>query len=114
MPSVCGPTTNVADAGACTGLCALQVKCSGNTTTTLTGTVFAPNGIEPLPSALVYVPNGGPAPDYGVQPFTQKVSCNRCGVEVTGNPLVKTLTAPDGTFTLSNVPVGQQIPSSSN
>jgi len=38
------------------------------------------------------------------------VACNRCGADVTGNPLVKTTSDFDGTFTLENVPVGQNIP----
>ena len=33
-----------------------------------------------------------------------------CGATAAGNPLVSTLTAPDGTWTLKNVPVGASIP----
>ncbi len=109
QPGVCGPT----DAGAlgCTGLCLQQTTCAATgATTTLTGTVYAPNGTDPLYNALVFVPNGGPAPAYGVQPFSPGVHCGQCGSEVSGSPLVSTLTAPDGTFVLSNVPVGSNIP----
>jgi hypothetical protein len=59
---------------------------------------------DPVPGALVYVPNGA------VKSFGAGVSCTQCGAEVSGNPLVTTTTAYDGTFTLSNVPVGAQIP----
>jgi hypothetical protein len=95
----------------CTGLCLQQQTCPGTgVTTTITGTVYAPNGTDPLYDALVYVPNGGPAPTYGVQPFSPGVHCGQCGSEVTGTPLVSTNTAPDGTFELQNVPVGTNIP----
>ena len=30
--------------------------CTGSAMTTITGTVYAPNGIDPLPQVLVYVP----------------------------------------------------------
>ena len=85
----------------CTGLCLQQVACSAGITTSISGTVFAPNGVDPLPGVLVYVPNGT------VQPFTPGVAC---GIQVTGSPLVATTTAFDGKFTLGNVPVGSNIP----
>ncbi len=108
QPGVCGPTTGV---GSCTGLCLLQQSCPGSgVTTTVTGTVYAPNGTDPLFGALVYVPNGGASPTYGVSAFTPGVHCGQCGSEVSGTPLVSTKTAPDGTFTLQNVPVGSNIP----
>jgi hypothetical protein len=104
QPGVCGP----ADAGAvnmCTGLCLQQVTCPGkNVTTTISGTVFAPNGADPIYNALVYVPN---AP---VAAFTPGVACDQCGDSVSGSPLVSATTAPDGTFQLQNVPVGSNIP----
>ena len=53
---------------------------------------------------LVYVPNGP------VLPFTTGVSCQQCGAAVSGTPLVSTTTAVDGTFTLTNVPAGNNIP----
>ena len=107
VASQCGASS---DAGVCTGLCLSQVQCDGGGTTSLSGTVYAPNGTEPLPNAVVYVPNGGPAPSYGVQPFTPGVSCSQCGADITGSPLVKTITGPDGKFTLTNVPVAPNIP----
>jgi hypothetical protein len=110
-PGVCGP---LADGGGstCTGLCAQQTTCPGTgVTTTITGTVYAPNGTDPIYNALVYVPNGAVgAPTWGVTAFTPGVSCGQCGSDVSGNPLVSTNTAPDGTFALENVPVGTNIP----
>ncbi len=101
VPSVCGGGL---DGGTCTNLCLQQVACDGGAVTTLSGTVRAPNGIDPLYNALVYVPN---AP---VLPFTPGVSCDQCGAQASGSPLVSAVTGPDGTFQLQNVPVGADIP----
>ncbi len=97
-PGVCGPITS------CTGLCQQQAACPGTATTTVSGTVFAPNGKDPIYNALVYVPNGP------VQPFAPNVACQQCGDEVSGSPLVSTHSLADGTFTLTNVPAGTDIP----
>ena len=91
-------------AQSCTGLCLQQVSCPAGTTTSISGTVFAPNGNDPLPNVLVFIPN---AP---VEPFTGGVSCPVIGQPPSGSPLVGTTTAVDGTFTLTNVPVGSAIP----
>ena len=97
-PSTCGvPNT-------CTNLCLNQVACSGGKTTTISGIVYAPNGTDPLPNALVYVPN---AP---VAAFAAGVACDNCGASVSGSPLVSASTGPDGKFTLTNAPVGNNIP----
>jgi len=74
--------------------------------TTVSGTVYAPNGTDPVYNALVYVPNGGSAPTYGVQPITPGVHCGQFGSDVTGSPLVSTFSAADGSFTLRNMPSG--------
>jgi hypothetical protein len=94
---VCGPVP------VCTGLCQQQTTCDAGTTT-VRGTVYAPNGIDPIYNALVYVPNGP------LDPFTPTVSCGQCSADVSGSPLVSAHSAADGTFTLSNVPVGSDIP----
>jgi hypothetical protein len=103
-PGVCG------NAVPCTGLCAQQMKCDGGVQTTITGTVFA--GVsawtqlapDPVPNVLVFVPN---AP---LQPFTPGAACRQCGADVSGAPLVSTYTEFDGSFTLTNVPAGSNIP----
>ena len=103
-PSVCGNTTP------CTNLCANQIACDSGTPSTITGTVFAGvsawTGLapDPVPNVLVYVPN---AP---LAAFTPGASCRQCGADVSGSPLVSTYTNFDGTFTLSNVPVGTSVP----
>jgi hypothetical protein len=85
-------------------LCLQQVSCPNGGTTSISGTVYVPNGTDPLPNALVYIPNAA------VAPFTPGVSCPVPGALPSGSPLVGTTTAVDGTFTLTNVPVGQDIP----
>lgn len=102
-PSVCG--NNVP----CVNLCKQQQSCDGGPLTTLTGKVVAGTlpmygNPDPVPNVLVYVPNAQ------VQAFTPGVQCSQCGADVSGDPLVQTTTAVDGTFTLSNVPVGNNIP----
>ena len=93
----------------CTNLCLQQVACDGGTTTTVTGTVVAGTlpmygNPDPVYNALVYVPNAA------VNPFTPGVQCSQCGADVSGQPLIATQTAPNGTFTLTNMPVGTNIP----
>lgn len=95
----------IAAAGqSCTNLCLQQTTCSGSATTSITGTVYAPNGTDPLPNVTVYIPNAA------VDPFTPGVSCPVVGASPSGSPLVGTTTDVNGNFTLVNVPVGSNIP----
>jgi hypothetical protein len=87
----------------CQGLACQQVDCGGGTTTTVTGTVTAPNGTLPLYNAIVFVPN---AP---LEPLSDGASCDRCG-SVSGDPLVSAITDVNGRFELKNVPAGTDIP----
>ena len=80
------------------------MSCPAGTTTSISGTVYAPNGVDPLPDILVYVPNAA------VSGFTPGVSCPVVGQPPSGSPLVGTTTAFDGTFTIPNMPVGTNIP----
>jgi hypothetical protein len=88
----------------CTNLCLQQTTCPGTATTSISGTVYAPNGTDPLYDVLVYVPNAA------VQPFPAGVSCDPCGADASGSPLVQATTGVDGTFTITNMPVGNNIP----
>jgi hypothetical protein len=83
---------------------AVGQTCSGTATTSITGTVYAPNGTDPLPNVTVYIPT------TPVAPFTPGVSCPTVGALPSGNPLVGTETDVNGNFTLLNVPVGSNIP----
>jgi hypothetical protein len=88
----------------CVNLQCQQMLCANGGHTTVTGTVYAPNGTLPLYDAMVYVPN---AP---VPPLPKGLSCDRCGVLPAGSPLVGALTDTHGVFTLKDVPVGNDIP----
>jgi hypothetical protein len=111
-PQSCGGGSTPGQCG-CQGLCKQLATCSGGAQTTLTGTVRAGlsawTGLsaDPVPNVLVYVPNTGAT---GLQPFAAGAACRTCGADVTGNPLVSTYTDFNGTFTLTNVPAGNNIP----
>jgi hypothetical protein len=98
-----GPSGPFASDSPCEGLACRQVDCGGGVTTTVTGTVTAPNGALPLYNVIVYVPN---AP---LDPMPEGASCDRCG-NVSGKPLVSTVSGVDGKFVLENVPVGDDVP----
>jgi hypothetical protein len=107
LPQSCGGNPSAPGQCGCTGVCQTIPTCTAGTTTTLTGTVWDPAGIHPLYDALVYIPNN--PSDPGLQPFAPGITCDVCGATAAGDPLVTTFTAPDGTFTLSGVPVGSNV-----
>lgn len=87
----------------CEGIACKQVVCPGGGTTSISGTVYAPNGTLPIYNATVYVPL------REVAPITTGVTCDRC-TELSGNPLVRTVTDEQGRFTLNNVPATNDVP----
>ncbi len=93
-----------AAAQSCVNLQCYQVTCLGSATTSISGTVYAPNGADPIPNVLVYVPNGT------VEPFVDGPADDTEASLVTGSPLVSTTTAANGAFTLTNVPAGTAFP----
>jgi hypothetical protein len=97
-------TPNAFAQAPCTGLCLQQVTCPNGGTTTISGVVYAPNGTDPLPNVLIYIPNSA------VDPFTPGVSCQTAGQIPSGSPLVGATSAVDGSFTLTNVPVNVDLP----
>lgn len=99
--------TGLGDARGCVNLQCAQDTCTAGVTTNLTGTVYDPAGKVPLYNAVVYVPNSA----SGVlDPISTGASCDKCGVAVSGFPLVTALTDARGRFTLKNVPHGANIP----
>src|SRR5438552_2396623 len=110
--AACGPSPNPhgnGDGGlpgqpdalaACLGsLC--TNACPTGTQTTISGTVLAPNGIDPVPGALVYVP-------YTVSEFPPTIECEVCN-SITDSALVSTVTAADGSFTLGPLPTPMDL-----
>lgn len=96
-PNKCG------SGNTCINLQCQQVTCPSGTTS-VSGTVYDPAGLRPLPNVYVYVPNGTPAA------FTDGATCDKCGAALSGLPLVTTITDATGKFKLGNMPVGVDIP----
>jgi hypothetical protein len=93
----------------CKNLQCQQVACSGGGTTSVSGTVFAPTPsqfgkADPIYNAIVYVPNADLAP------FPKGVTCDKCGAVTSGDPIAVALSGSDGTFKVTNVPSGDNIP----
>lgn len=106
-PQTCGGDPAKPGVCGCTGTCAAVPTCEAGTTT-LTGKVYDPAGTYGLYNALVYIPNN--PSDPGLKPFPPGITCDVCGASAAGDPLVTAMTAPDGSFTLSGVPVGAAVP----
>ena len=88
----------------CVGLQCFQYDCAkkGQPPTSLSGTVYAPNGTLPLFNVTVYVPNGP------VEPLPTGLACDRC--DEAPAALVKTTTDTTGHFLLENVPATKDVP----
>lgn len=99
-----GPQFETNDGGKpCVGLeCDIPDCTEGETT--ISGKVFAPNGTLPLYNALVYVPNAK------LDPLPVGVTCDQCGGVASGSPIANALSGPDGSFKLTHVPAGKNIP----
>jgi len=93
-------------AGPCVNLQCKRVDCGGAATTSIIGRVVTGAKIDPDPvyNAIVYIPNETP------QPFDDSVVCDHCGVITSGKPVAAAVTGADGSFTLVDVPVGENIP----
>lgn len=94
--SACGPRADVDDGDGVNA-------CPAGTQTELRGRVLAPNGIDPIPGALVYVPRE-------LAPFPPSVQCEVCD-QVIENAIVFTSSDVDGTFRLGPLPTAaDQLP----
>ncbi|MBX3125110.1 MAG: carboxypeptidase regulatory-like domain-containing protein [Polyangiaceae bacterium] len=97
---------NVEATPPCKGLQCDIPSCSGGGTTTISGTVYAPNGTLPLYNAIVYIPLFRDEP---LDPITLGASCDKCNASIK-NTVRTTLSDHEGKFTLENVPAGANIP----
>lgn len=99
-----GPSTDAPEEP-CEGIECQVVDCAkrGLPDTTISGTVFAPNGTLALYGAQVYVPLLDPGP------FPQGVSCQRCENANEG-AAARTTSGVDGKFSLAKAPSGAAIP----
>ena len=70
----------------------------------LSGTVYTPGQTDPLYNAIVYVAKGN------IDAVPSGASCDKCGALSASKAVTATLTGPDGKFTLTGVPVGNDIP----
>ncbi|MGZ6067457.1 MAG: hypothetical protein ACXWVM_33965 [Polyangiales bacterium] len=102
VPSVCGGGSG--GVSSCTDpLCAKIPICAPGSETSITGTVYAPNGVEPLYNAVVYIPKGT------VAPFSDTITCDRC--DTPKSAIASAVTGADGKFTLKGaIPAGTNIP----
>jgi hypothetical protein len=71
---------------------------SGQPLPSLSGTVYAPNGTDPLPGALVYVPMGA------LPPLPPSGTCDACAT--VPNAFVQTHSGAAGLFAFDRVPAG--------
>lgn len=92
------------DSPPCEGLGCQIYDCGDGPPTTISGTVYAPNGTLPLYNVNVYIPTVVP------DPFPVGVTCDRCGTPLSGTPIVQTTSDYKGNFQLSNTPAGNAIP----
>jgi hypothetical protein len=94
--------------GACPAGLQCNVSCSGGATTTISGVVYDPAHKNPLYNVAVYVPGAALEPlPKGVP--TGGDACS-CAALFKSGAVVSTATGVDGSFKLTNAPVGSQVP----
>ena len=108
-PSTCPTGTTCGTPSAhicgCGNLCLKQVRCDGTATTSISGTVYDPAGLNPLYNVIVSIPNGPLDPIS-----TGAATCPTCDSQVSGQPIATALTDAKGHFVLNNVPWGTDFP----
>ena len=82
------------------------VSCSGGGTTTISGVVFDPAGNDPLYDIAVYVPA---VPLVALPKGVASDACN-CASLYKSGAVVATTTGVDGSFKITNAPVGSAVP----
>jgi hypothetical protein len=90
--------------GGCTGIQCDIETCPGGATTSISGIVYDPAGVNPLYNVWVYVPN---AP---LEPIPTGAVCAACTANLSGEPIATAMTDATGRFKLDGVPTGTNIP----
>lgn len=86
--------------------CSVNINCPTELgPTTLTGKVTIPAGTLPLHNAYVFIPS-----EAVPSPMETGAACVRCDQIVPTDAASSAVTGPDGKFTLTNVPHGDDIP----
>ncbi len=99
-PGVCpGSSGGVA----CSGIQCNVARCASGSTS-VSGVVYDPAGVNPLYNVVVYIPN---AP---LEAIPTGATCEQCNAMLSGQPLTTALTDAKGAFRLENVPTGTNIP----
>ena len=90
----------------CSGIGCQVVDCGAKNlpSTTVTGTVYAPNGDLPLFGVEVYVPASDPGP------LTAGVQCGNCVAGLPGGAVTQAQTDENGHFVLTDVPATTNVP----
>ena len=86
-----------------------NVGCPNGGTTSISGTVYDPAGLDPLYNVAVFVPGSATLPALPRGVPTGSAACS-CSALFGGGAVVATATLVDGTFTLKNAPVGDTVP----
>jgi hypothetical protein len=91
---------------ACEGLACKIADCRSKSlpSTSVSGTVYAPNGTLPLYGVLVYVPISDPGP------LPDGVTCGNCSSSLPGGAITQVVTDEAGHFTLPDVPATTDVP----
>lgn len=91
----------------CEGLACQVLRCEAGKDTVLRGRVTAPNGMDPIRQALVYVPadNADKLP-----PLPAGLGCELCSSPFAGHAVTSAYSSLDGSFELRGVPAGAAIP----
>jgi hypothetical protein len=107
--STVGPPPVDAGVG-CTNLQCNIATCEGGNPTSISGRVLDPAGNNPLYNVVVFIPNTQNGALPALPQGLNKDSCSCESIFAGEEPVVDTLTAADGTFTLKNVPSGTNVP----
>ncbi len=89
----------------CVGLACQVAKCAAGQDTVVRGRVTAPNGMDSIRQALVYVPASGQ-----LSPLPQGLTCDLCSNYVSEHTVSFAYSNLDGSFEMHGVPAGSSIP----